>query len=56
MGLGAFLTHGEVLTMSRNFGSAPWLMPTNDLAEAKPYRTIYFRKECTVTVAVLASS
>ena len=54
MGLGAFLSHGEILTMSRNFGSAPWLMPTNDLAEAKPYHTIYFRKECTVTVAVLS--
>ena len=52
MGLSAFLTRGEVLTMSRNFGSAPWLLPTNQLAQPNPYHTLYFRNQCVVTINV----
>lgn len=52
MGLAAFLSHGEILTLSRNFGSAPWLMPTNELAQPNPFFTVYFRNECTVTIEV----
>jgi hypothetical protein len=53
MGLGTFLNHSEVLTLSRNYGSSPWLMPTNALAAPVPVNVVNLRNECTVTVEIV---
>eukprot|EP01048_Picozoa_sp_COSAG05_P002271 COSAG05_NODE_89_length_20177_cov_197.003586_5_plen_1527_part_00 len=53
IGLGAFLTHDESLTLNRNYGSTPWLMPTNALANSRPVSVVNMRKMCTVTIEIV---
>ena len=53
IGLGAFLTHDEHLLLNRNYGSTPWLMPTNALAHSMPVNVVNVRKMCTVTIEIV---